>query len=86
MGGCVLAVLLLPDTNIGVDSRNQFQLIESQPGGVEGLRRVVTELHARGVKVLWPYNPWVRLTHQTFETRFGPAATMIALHVTYMRC
>jgi iron(II)-dependent oxidoreductase len=47
-------------TNIGVDDRNQFQLIESQPGGVAGLRRVVDELHSHGVRVLWPYNPWVR--------------------------
>ena len=49
---------VVADTNIGVDDRNQFQLIESQPGGVEGLRRVVDELHARQVRVLWPYNPW----------------------------
>ena len=48
----------MADTNIGVDDRNQFQLIESQPGGVEGLRRVVDELHSQGVRVLWPYNPW----------------------------
>ena len=41
-------------TNIGVDDRNQFQLIESQPGGISGLRHVVDELHARGVQSLWP--------------------------------
>ena len=50
----------LADTNIGVDDRNQFQLIESQPGGLAGLKRVVDELHLRGVRALWPYNPWVR--------------------------
>ena len=53
------SVLLWPTyTNIGVDDRNQFQLIESQPGGISGLRHVVDELHAHGVQSLWPYNPW----------------------------
>jgi hypothetical protein len=52
-------------TNIGVDDRNQFQLIESQPGGVAGLRQVVEELHAAGVSALWPYNPWCAHTPTT---------------------
>ena len=59
---CALVCLTDPryfcaDTNIGVDDRNQFQLIESQPGGIAGLRQVVDELHAHGVQALWPYNP-----------------------------
>ena len=57
-GGIDSALLWPTYTNIGVDDRNQFELIESQPGGVAGLHRVVDELHARGVRVLWPYNPW----------------------------
>ena len=28
------------------------------PGGLPAVRRVVAELHAAGVKVLIPYNPW----------------------------
>ena len=46
-----------PDSCVGVDARNQFEVIESLPGGIEGLVRVVGELHSRGVAVLWPYNP-----------------------------
>ena len=45
-------------TNIGTDDRSQFDLFEAMPGGIEGVRRVVDELHAAGVKVLIPYNPW----------------------------
>ena len=42
-------------TNIGADDRSQFDLIEAMPGGLAGVRRVVDELHAAGVKVLIPY-------------------------------
>ena len=28
------------------------------PGGLDAVKRVTAELHAAGVKVLWPYNPW----------------------------
>jgi hypothetical protein len=40
------------------DDRNQFELTRTLPGGVDALREVVAQLHARGVKVLWAYNPW----------------------------
>ena len=40
LGVGIDSALLWPTyTNIGVDDRNQFQLIESQPGGVDGLRQ-----------------------------------------------
>ena len=51
------------DTNIGIDDRNTFELIRSMPGGAEGVKVVVAQLHARGVKVLWPYHPWDHSTH-----------------------
>lgn len=46
------------DTNIGADDRSQFDLFEAMPGGLAGVRAAVDELHAAGVKVLIPYNPW----------------------------
>jgi len=45
-------------TNIGVDDRSQFDLFLAMPGGLPGVRTVVDQLHASGVKVLLPYNPW----------------------------
>ena len=38
--------------------RSQFDLFEAMPGGLAGVRAVVHELHAKGIKVLIPYNPW----------------------------
>ena len=57
--GGVDSILMWPTyTNIGIDSRSQFDLFEAMPGGLPAVRRVVAELHAAGVKVLIPYNPW----------------------------
>ncbi len=44
--------------NIGVDDRNQFELIKSLPGGREAVAAAVARFHARGVKVFWPYFRW----------------------------
>jgi len=44
--------------NIGVDDRNQFDLIEALPGGIDGIRAVVADFHRRGVKVFLPTMPW----------------------------
>ena len=56
--------------NLGLDDRNQFQLLESLPGGLEGLRGFISkvmeinnsifvfQLQAAGVRVLLHYLPW----------------------------
>jgi gamma-glutamyl hercynylcysteine S-oxide synthase len=61
--GGIDSVLVWPTyPNLGIDSRNQFDLIRDMPGGVEALRAMVEAFHRNGVSVLWPYNPWDRGT------------------------
>ena len=54
VGGIDAAVLWSGYTNMGVDNRDQFELMRSLPGGLAGLRRAVDEMHSRGVKALLP--------------------------------
>lgn len=57
--GGVDAILMWPTyTNIGVDDRNQFDYFRAMPGGLDAVRNITNQLKARGVRVLWPYNPW----------------------------
>ena len=44
--------------NLGVDDRNQFDLFRDMPGGVEGVKKMVAQFHARGVRVLFPVVIW----------------------------
>jgi iron(II)-dependent oxidoreductase len=44
--------------NLGVDDRNQFDLLRDLPGGVVGLRQMVEKFHRRGVKVFFPIIAW----------------------------
>ena len=44
--------------NLGVDERNQFDLLRDLPAGVAGLRRMVEQFHQHGVKVFFPYLAW----------------------------
>ncbi|HUU27737.1 MAG TPA: hypothetical protein VM123_07985 [archaeon] len=42
----------------GLDDRDQFDMYEGLPGGLEGLREMVARAHARNVQVFIPYKPW----------------------------
>ncbi|MGA8556657.1 MAG: hypothetical protein WB630_19755, partial [Candidatus Acidiferrales bacterium] len=57
--GPIDAVLVWPlYPNIGVDDRNQFDLIRDMPGGLPAVRSMVNDFHVRGVKVFFPTLAW----------------------------
>jgi gamma-glutamyl hercynylcysteine S-oxide synthase len=57
--GPIDAVLIWPVyPNLGVDDRNQFDLLRDLPGGVPALRQMVDRFHSRGVKVFFPILAW----------------------------
>jgi formylglycine-generating enzyme required for sulfatase activity len=44
--------------NIGIDNRNQYDLLHDMPGGVEGSKQMINDFHRRGVRVLFPVMLW----------------------------
>ncbi|HVO62753.1 MAG TPA: SUMF1/EgtB/PvdO family nonheme iron enzyme [Terriglobales bacterium] len=57
--GGVDAVLIWPTySNMGIDDRNQHDLIRSMPGGITGVRQMIGDFHRRGVRVLFPMMMW----------------------------
>lgn len=62
--------------NIGVDDRNQFDLLRDLPGGIAGVRQMVAEFHARGVRVFFPILAW---DSGTRPEGVSPAEAMVQL-------
>jgi formylglycine-generating enzyme required for sulfatase activity len=61
--GGIDSILLWPVyTNLGIDDRNQLDMIRALPGGVSGVRQMIAEFHRRGIKVLFPMTLWDRGT------------------------
>lgn len=61
--GGVDAVLIWPTyPNLGIDDRNQFDMVRDLPGGIKALKAMIDDFHRQGVRVLFPYNPWDRGT------------------------
>ena len=57
--GGIDAVLIWPTyPNMGIDNRNQLDMIRSMPGGTDGVRRMIDDFHRRGVRVLFPMMMW----------------------------
>jgi iron(II)-dependent oxidoreductase len=57
--GGIDSVLVWPTyPNMGIDNRNQHDMIRSMPGGVPGVRQMIADFHRRGVRVLFPMMMW----------------------------
>jgi iron(II)-dependent oxidoreductase len=62
--GGIDAVLIWPTyPNMGIDDRNQHDMIRSMPGGVAGVKQMIADFHRRGVRVLFPMMMWDQGTH-----------------------
>ncbi|MGP0017734.1 MAG: formylglycine-generating enzyme family protein [Candidatus Sulfotelmatobacter sp.] len=57
--GGIDAVLIWPTyPNMGIDNRDQHDMIRSMPGGVPGVKQMIADFHRRGVRVLFPMMMW----------------------------
>jgi gamma-glutamyl hercynylcysteine S-oxide synthase len=54
--------------NMGIDDRNQLEMVESMPGGLDGVRQMVADFHRRGVRVLFPMMMWDQGTRALTES------------------
>ncbi|HTV81653.1 MAG TPA: SUMF1/EgtB/PvdO family nonheme iron enzyme [Acidobacteriaceae bacterium] len=57
-GGIDAVLIWSTYPNMGIDDRNQLDMVRSMPGGVAGVRRMVEDFHRRGVRVLFPMMMW----------------------------
>ena len=57
-GGIDAVLMWYPYPNLGIDDRNQLEMLESMPGGLAGVAKAVADFHRRGVKVYIPFTPW----------------------------
>jgi formylglycine-generating enzyme required for sulfatase activity len=77
--GGIDAVLIWPTyPNIGIDSRNQFDMFHDLPGGIEGIRKMVADFHRHNVRVLFPVMLWDQGTHDPGEPEAEALAEELA--------
>ena len=57
-GGIDAVLIWATYPNMGIDNRNQQDMVRSMPDGVEGVKQMVADFHRRGVRVLFPIMMW----------------------------
>jgi iron(II)-dependent oxidoreductase len=64
--------------NIGIDNRNQYDLLRAMPGGVAGVKQMVADFHRRGVKVFFPFMAWDQGTRDIATSDWEATAKLMA--------
>jgi iron(II)-dependent oxidoreductase len=57
-GGIDSVLIWTTYPNMGIDDRNQQDMVRSMPGGVEGVKKMVADFHRHGVRVPFPMMMW----------------------------
>ena len=57
-GGIDSVLIWATYPNMGIDDRNQHDMVRTMPGGVDGVKKMVADFHRRGVRVLFPMMMW----------------------------
>ncbi|MGH9618777.1 MAG: formylglycine-generating enzyme family protein, partial [Bryobacteraceae bacterium] len=57
-GGIDAVLIWATYPNMGIDDRNQLDMVRSMPGGIAGVKQMVADFHRHGVRVLFPMMMW----------------------------
>jgi iron(II)-dependent oxidoreductase len=77
--GGIDSVLIWPVyPNIGIDNRNQYDMVRDMPGGIAGVRKMVDDFHRLGVKVFFPYMAWDQGTRDVGSADWDAVAKLMA--------
>jgi iron(II)-dependent oxidoreductase len=64
--------------NIGIDNRNQYDMVRAMPGSIAGVKQMVADFHRRGVRVFFPFMPWDQGTRDSGATNWDATAQLLA--------
>ncbi|MGA8153322.1 MAG: SUMF1/EgtB/PvdO family nonheme iron enzyme [Terriglobales bacterium] len=64
--------------NIGIDNRNQYDMVRAMPGGIAGVKQMVADFHRRGVRVLFPVIMWDQGTRDEGKPNWVATAEVMA--------
>jgi len=64
--------------NIGIDNRNQYDMVRAMPGGIVGVKQMVADFHRRGVRVFFPFMLWDQGTRDEGAADWDAVAKLMA--------
>lgn len=67
-GGIDAVLVWATYPNMGVDDRNQLDMVRSMPGGAAGVKQMVADFHRHGVRVFFPMMMWDQGTRSPNES------------------